>query len=91
MILTPLALRWRRAQRISPARIVMIDASRAYMPSASGGYYITEAKLAGGRLVKASCSCADYLCPMSGKGEPRLREVRVCKHILALALALLSD
>ena len=50
------------------------------------GNYNVSVTLLDGSLGDASCDCKDYLNPnLKGLNIPRWNDVRVCKHILAMA------
>ena len=78
MIRTPLALRWRRAIAINAQNVPL-------------GYLVSVEMDKNNILTGCTCTCPDFNKPMSGRGIPILRGVRVCKHTLALALSVFIE
>jgi len=78
MTKTPLALRWKRA--------IAIEANNVPL-----GYKVSVEMDKNNTLTGCSCSCPDFNKKMSGRGIPRLRGIRVCKHTLALALSIFIE
>ena len=102
---TALSMRWARAQKIDPARIVSFDKGQHHVPSQSysGGYVVELAFDADHKLSAAVCSCPDHgkmvvlkaQLERAGqpvhKGIPVLHGIVVCKHVLAAAKKVVED
>jgi hypothetical protein len=87
-VTTPLALRWQRAQQIDRSAIIDMGNGWFRVPSQHGsaGYAVQVSFDHRGHLSAASCTCPDFCKPTQGQGAPVLRDVRVCKHVLAACL-----
>ena len=88
MIVSALQMRWKRALRIGDADVRRVARSQYWVRSQSGhdaGYLVKVGFDRDGRLTKASCTCPDFTKQVHPLATPRLRDVRVCKHILAAA------
>ena len=87
-VVTPLALRWLRAQQIDRSRIQGMGPGWFYVPSSRGpdGYAVHVEFDADGKLTNASCTCPDFAQRTEGAGTPMLYNLRVCKHVLAATL-----
>ena len=99
MIRTPLSYRWPRAQQIAQAgQVSGSETSGFRVQGTQPEPYTVKVEFDGQLLAKGSCTCLDFVKmsaeqrrnPMS-KGLPLLRDVLVCKHILAAALQALAD
>ena len=84
---TPLPLRWHRAQQIDLSAIQAPDNKYFNVPSQNGtADYDVQIEFDGsGKLVAATCSCPDFAKQVGSADAPMLRNVLVCKHILAAA------
>jgi hypothetical protein len=83
-IVTPLSLRWERAQRIDRSAIEPLGLGWYIVPPSSRdptGYAAHIELDPAGQLIAASCTCPDF-----AKRAPDLHGVRACKHILAACL-----
>ena len=87
-VVTPLTLRWERAQQIDRSRIQDMGQGWFYVPSQHGpeGYAVELSFDCSGNLVSASCTCPDFAKCTRGAGTPTLHGLRVCKHVLAASL-----
>lgn len=73
-----LARRWHRAQEYAANQIVCVGHGQYLVVSSRGGYYSVRVTLKDRKLVFARCNCPDW-------GTTHLRNVPVCKHVLAAA------
>ena len=87
-VVTPLALRWERAQHIDRSTIQDMGQGWYCVPSSRGpdGYAVQLEFDTEGKLTAASCNCPDFGKRTQGAGTPTLHGLRVCKHVLAASL-----
>ncbi len=87
-IVTPLALRWERAQQINRSTIEALGCGWYIVPSSrhATDYAVQITFDAAGQLATAACTCPDFAQRTHHLGTPALHGVRVCKHILAASL-----
>jgi hypothetical protein len=90
MLISALEMRWRRAQNIPAADVRQDPRSRSKFwvrsqSHPSGGYLVELHFTRDKKLKKANCSCPDFSSERHELATPKLRDIRVCKHILAAA------
>ena len=89
MIVSALQMRWKRALHIADADIQHLSGSKYLVRSQAvpgGAFYQVEVHFTKeGQLKSASCSCPDFTKDVHPLATPMLRNVRVCKHVLAAA------